>query len=401
MTNKYKENITSNRHSYMKAKATASIDYTMLPKKIIKAIFSYKAREEHEISFEKGDFFHVVGRENDSNWYVAFNPLSNQKGLVPVTYFEVVVKNTLSYIQPNEYLEQKDNAKTSIEQHYYGVVLYDFYAERPDELDAKAGESIIVIAQFNLEWYVAKYIGRLGGPGLIPVSFVQLHDIVTNNVVFPNSNMSTSVSSSNRSSARIPNLVEWKKMNQIYEASSISLSGTTLSKNRHSSATISSHFSTHTSNPTIQKLHPMSPPLSVLSEHEDDNHDHIYPFLDKEQKQPDHEELTSSHSRDEKSFFSAIKSHQRQSLRNSRLVIKVINVTVDSYVIEAGQYSFILFANINNGKYRVLYRTYEDFYNFHIQLMKNYPDEGGKGSQPRIIPYLPGPLDVVDEKITS
>lgn len=106
MTNKHKENTSSNRQSYMKAKATASIDYTMLPKKIIKALFSYKAQEEHEVSFEKGDFFHVVGRENDSNWYVAFNPLSNKKGLVPVTHFEVIVKNTLNYIQPNDYLEQ-------------------------------------------------------------------------------------------------------------------------------------------------------------------------------------------------------------------------------------------------------------------------------------------------------
>ena len=36
----------------------------------------------------------------------------------------------------------------------YAVVQYDFAAERPDELDAKAGEPIIVIAQSNHEWYV-------------------------------------------------------------------------------------------------------------------------------------------------------------------------------------------------------------------------------------------------------
>ena len=54
----------------------------------------------------------------------------------------------------------------------YGVVQYDFNAERPDELEAKAGEAIVVIAQSNPEWFVAKPIGRLGGPGLIPVSFI-------------------------------------------------------------------------------------------------------------------------------------------------------------------------------------------------------------------------------------
>ena len=41
----------------------------------------------------------------------------------------------------------------------YGVVQYDFNAERADELDAKAGEAIIVVAQSNPEWFVAKPIG--------------------------------------------------------------------------------------------------------------------------------------------------------------------------------------------------------------------------------------------------
>ena len=36
----------------------------------------------------------------------------------------------------------------------YAIVQYDFEAERPDELNAKAGEPIIVIAQSNHEWYV-------------------------------------------------------------------------------------------------------------------------------------------------------------------------------------------------------------------------------------------------------
>ena len=31
---------------------------------------------------------------------------------------------------------------------------YDFQAERPDELDAKKGEAIVVIAQSNHEWWV-------------------------------------------------------------------------------------------------------------------------------------------------------------------------------------------------------------------------------------------------------
>ncbi len=36
----------------------------------------------------------------------------------------------------------------------YAIVQYDFAAERPDELDAKKGEPIVVIAQSNHEWSV-------------------------------------------------------------------------------------------------------------------------------------------------------------------------------------------------------------------------------------------------------
>ena len=65
----------------------------------------------------------------------------------------------------------------------YGVVMYDFKAERPDELEAKEGEAIIVIAQSNPEWFVAKPITRLGGPGLIPVAFIEIRDMTTGKAV--------------------------------------------------------------------------------------------------------------------------------------------------------------------------------------------------------------------------
>lgn len=61
-----------------------------------------------------------------------------------------------------------DSLRSSMEQQpqqYYGIVLYDFIAERPDELECKANEAIIVIAQSNKEWYVAKPIARLGRAG--------------------------------------------------------------------------------------------------------------------------------------------------------------------------------------------------------------------------------------------
>lgn len=97
----------------------------------------------------------------------------------------------------------------------YGIVQYDFNAERPDELDAKAGEAIIVIAQSNPEWFVAKPIGRLGGPGLIPVSFIEIRDMTSGQAVIdPHEAVKR---------AGVPKVEEWKKMTAEYKNSSITL----------------------------------------------------------------------------------------------------------------------------------------------------------------------------------
>ena len=97
----------------------------------------------------------------------------------------------------------------------YGIVQYDFNAERPDELEAKQGEAIIVIAQSNPEWFVAKPIGRLGGPGLIPVSFIEIRDMATGQAV-PDAQGAVT-------RAGVPKVEEWKKMAADYKNSSITL----------------------------------------------------------------------------------------------------------------------------------------------------------------------------------
>jgi bud emergence protein 1 len=97
----------------------------------------------------------------------------------------------------------------------YGVVIYDFKAERPDELDAKEGEAIIVIAQSNPEWFVAKPITRLGGPGLIPVSFIEIRDMTTGQPV-PDPLEAVQ-------KAGVPKVEEWKKMAAEYKNGSIPL----------------------------------------------------------------------------------------------------------------------------------------------------------------------------------
>ena len=223
------------------------------PKRVIKALYDYQPTNKsgQELGFHKGDFFHVLSREEDTEWYEACNPLlPSARGLVPVAFFEVVGKQARlsdnSVMSDAGKQEGHDSgfsekgtgnasharsvsAATSkhlthgrgpstgrnIGAMVYGIVQYAFKAERPDELQAEAGEAIIVIAQSNPEWFVAKPIGRLGGPGLIPVSFIEIKDMATGQPV------ADPLEAVRR--AGVPRVEEWKKMAADYKNSSISL----------------------------------------------------------------------------------------------------------------------------------------------------------------------------------
>lgn len=215
-------------------------------RQVIRALYDYEARSAQELSFSRGDFFHVIGREDDADWYEACNPaLPDARGLVPVAFFQALGRTerdsgqsdgarppTASKVpyhdsgyseshssQPSgtslSSASQRNSKLGKTGAMVYGVVMYDFAAERADELEAKAGEAIIVIAQSNPEWFVAKPIGRLGGPGLIPVSFVEIRDMATDKAI-PDPGDAIK-------RAGVPRVEEWKKMAAEYKNSSITL----------------------------------------------------------------------------------------------------------------------------------------------------------------------------------
>ena len=177
-----------------------------------------------------------------------------QRGLVPVTYFDVVgkqdrqsagsVQSGASNVippsldqpfterpiigQPQQQLQPDGGPSSKTSSHVrapsmgkgsgamvYGVVIYDFKAERPDELEAEQGESIIIIAQSNPEWFVAKPIKRLGGPGLIPVSFIEIRDM--------NTGLAVADTHAAVQNAGVPKVEEWKRLAANYKNSSIPL----------------------------------------------------------------------------------------------------------------------------------------------------------------------------------
>lgn len=57
---------------------------------------------------------------------------------------------------------------------------------------------------------------------------------------------------------------------------------------------------------------------------------------------------------------------------------------------------------MENGSHWELSRFYEDFYDFQIALLTEFPAEAGNtGTQKRSLPYMPGPVNYVTDSITD
>ncbi|CAG8608037.1 7335_t:CDS:1 [Cetraspora pellucida] len=383
------------------------------PKKVIKALYDYTGNGTKELSFSKGDFFHVVGNENDPNWYEACNPATNVRGLVPVSYFQVLEKSS-------RFVDDKADSGNTLDvqkpQPLYGIVLYDFVAERPDELDAKAGEPIIVIAQSNHEWFVAKPIGRLGGPGLIPVAFIEIRDHATGKAI---ENIQELMDKS-----VVPRVEEWKKMTKDYQENSISLGR--LDPKLAPMALVDQQLA-----PVSSDYDPKHVPVSLdydqnfapgppdydqkLAPVSSDYDQKLAPVsYDDSNKNPDTSGLHDSvpleyydYSQEEifdNSDNLPINSDQQFGHYDSGTVPNdedIISASVESFHFEDGRFWFLVRVELFSGCFRLLYRLYEDFYEFQIALLDKFPDEAGRNGDQRILPFMPGPLSYVNEIITA
>lgn len=367
------------------------------PKKVIKALYDYQAPDSNPnsgyLSFSQGDFLHVVGRENDTDWYEACNPLQGTRGLVPVTYFEPVGKTvrdsgsstkSIPSSQPSAGHDSGYAEKTSagssangIENEgpkpvriskalgkgpgamVYGIVMYDFKAERPDELEAKEGEAIIVIAQSNPEWFVAKPITRLGGPGLIPASFIEIRDMATGQAV-PDAQEAVQ-------RAGVPKVEEWKKMAADYKNGSIPLG-----KLESNSA---------------QSLQQGMDRMSLGSKSQagyDANGIH-------------QGNSTISHSRSPSSY-----QNQQQSRNSASGLLAPVKACVPRYCFADDIFWFIIECQMEDGRHWELQRLYQDFYDLQIQLIAAFPVEAGtvKDTE-RTLPFMPGPVTYVTDNISN
>ena len=333
-----------------------------------------------------------MSRENDTDWYEACNPLHNSRGLVPVSYFDTVGKTvrdsaesvkSASATHDSGYAEGAHTparntgpargsglngansnmpismpsmpghrASKSIGKQggVYGIVSYDFVAERPDELDAKEGEAIIVIAQSNPEWFVAKPITRLGGPGLIPVSFIEIRDMTTGKAV---EDPLAAVRE-----AGIPRVEEWKKMAAEYKNTSI--------------------------------------PLGSVSSSQAQQADGLAQGMDRMSLQSSRQQSQDGYGHQRAPSNYGFQQQQAQGL------FAPVRAAVPKYIFADEKFHFVVECKLTNNTHWDLSRIYEDFYELQINLINAFPEEAGQvPNKARTLPYMPGPVKFVTDNISE
>jgi len=229
---------------------------------------------------------------------------------------------------------------------FYAIVLHDFMAERADELDAKRGDLITVVAQSNREWFVAKPIGRIGRPGLIPVSFVEIHDPSTGKAIPDIEGL--------MDRGELPKVEDWKRAMLNYKQNSIALGVI--------------DAPTRPPVPTTPYIPPTSSPKAGSSR------------TDSPEPLPDgillSADVISFHCEMEQYWFRIDAIYQPYN--------------------RPGQ------TKLPPSKQLILFRVYDDFYDFQVALLETFPREAGREPpEPRTLPFMPGPAQHVDEALTA
>lgn len=242
--------------------------------------------------------------------------------------------------------------------------------------------------------FVAKPIGRLGGPGLIPVAFVEIRDPATGRPieVLPDT---------------IPMVEEWKKATADYKAAAIPLGRFDFPPEQHASQQPQAESSYAPSTHTGSTSH---------SQSRSQSHSQSQSPMPRSGSQSSIQNVngnTNGHVNGNGSGRHELYRPEEDPLLPPG---EMVALEVPSFHNESGSYWFriqVLFHPDDRSApaYALsLYRTYEDFYEFQINLLDTYPFEAGRPapgqedqSPPeRILPYMPGPVeDAIDDELTE
>lgn len=97
-------------------------------------------------------------------------------------------------------------------------------------------------------------------------------------------------------------------------------------------------------------------------------------------------------------------SQSQQYAHNQEItpVYAPVRAWIPRYCFAEDKYWFVIVAVLEDGRHWELSRYYEDFYDFQIALLNQFPSEAGHdGTNKRTLPYMPGPVSYVTDAITE
>lgn len=324
------------------------------PTEVAQATRYHQARNAGELSFKKGDFFYLTKNDNvaPDGTIEIFDPSKNIKGRAPAACFKIFEKthnsagseqtpSSSSFPSPVVNKRQVSTSSSNLTAKplgsLFGVVLYDFNAERSDELSVQTGEIINICAHHDYEWYIAKFLNKVGEVGLVPVAYVQLIDAVTR-IPFNESPREII----NREG--LPTVDEWKALKNKHKASTKSVGPAAASTSNDS-----------ISRPASQNNNPVR-------------------------------------------VGSITRSPLKKNISLS--LVLPLDVNIEYFSSTNNKFWFLVRVKMSDNSLRSLCRYYEDFFNFHQKLLSTWPREGGKfdtTKKERILPFIPGPVVDVTE----
>jgi len=127
-------------------------------KMVARALFSFQAQNNRELSFKKGDVIYIK-KQVDGNWYEGER--NAMMGIFPTTYVEIIPSDAVV------------TTLTRKEKNYDGQAKarFNFTAQTPMELSLIKGEIVTLTRRIDKNWFEGKIGSR---KGIIPVSYVDV-----------------------------------------------------------------------------------------------------------------------------------------------------------------------------------------------------------------------------------
>ncbi|GMT25450.1 hypothetical protein PFISCL1PPCAC_16747 [Pristionchus fissidentatus] len=121
-----------------------------------KVIAAFQAAGENQLSLKQDEIVFVRSR-SDAGWWEG--EVHEASGVVKIGWF------------PGDYVQLEPSSITSPVGAVY-VAMFDYAATQADELTFKTGDSIVVTAQTDAEWWTGHVAGAPSAAGLFPANYV-------------------------------------------------------------------------------------------------------------------------------------------------------------------------------------------------------------------------------------